>query len=173
MEIGSSAVAGVFFWRSNTSHDCRGSFSKVIPSESKSALGSFELRDAFITESHAGVIRGMHLQVDAFASARIVHILEGEINDVIIDLRKTSQSFREVHSLNLSSEGINTLLIPSNIAHGFESVTKAKILYLSNKEHNPNFDTGFNPLTIGFNWMSEKPTISDRDLNLPNFARRE
>ena len=167
---GSNSFDGVHIWHSNISFDNRGKFNKVIPGDVTQLIQPFDLRDCFVTESYAGVVRGMHLQIGAFASSRIIHILEGEIVDVLIDLRFDSKNYCEISSFKLKANEMNTIFIPKNLAHGFESITKAKILYLSDMIYNPEFDTGYNPLSIGYRWAALNPIISERDRSLPNFV---
>lgn len=162
---------GVYYWKSINLDDDRGVFSKIVPSDVNEILGRFLLCDAFITESHPGVVRGMHLQIDSAAGTRLIHVIEGSINDVLMDLRIESASYREVSSQSLTSGGINTVLIPGGVAHGFEALTNAKLLYLSDKQYEPDKDTGFNPLSIGYEWATQNPIISKRDLNLPSFFK--
>ena len=164
-----SSWSGVYYWKSGKMNDCRGLFSKIIPSDINELVGQFLLRDAFISESHPGVVRGMHLQIGSAAGARLIHVAEGSINDVLIDLRVESATYGEISFQKLTSDGINTMLIPGWVAHGFEALTKAKLLYLSDKDYEPEKDTGLNPLTIGYEWTAQNPIISQRDLELPNY----
>jgi dTDP-4-dehydrorhamnose 3,5-epimerase len=163
---------GVIYWSSNKFLDKRGMFSKILPMEISDNLGDFMLLDAFITHSKKGVIRGMHYQSGSSAGGRIIHVLQGTINDVLLDLRLGSNTYEKTTSMELSAENINSVFVPANIAHGFEANTDTQILYLANKKHNPNLDTGFNPLSIKHMWSCENPTISERDLSLPNFLEK-
>jgi len=161
---------GVFYWESIKTIDSRGTFNKIIPTSVSKLFNNFKLSDSFVSKSSRGVIRGMHLQIDEFAGARVVHVLNGQIDDVLIDLRENSKTKGRLISKVLDSNGLDTVFLPANIAHGFEALTESTVLYNSEKIHEPLKDTGFNPTTIGYDWASNNPIISDRDLNLPEFG---
>jgi dTDP-4-dehydrorhamnose 3,5-epimerase len=163
------SLEGVFYWESTKQSDIRGIFHKILPPKISDNLGNFNLKDAFISHSKRKVVRGMHLQVDEFAGGRIIHLVNGEINDVLVDLRSESITKGKVISKMLSPKGLDTLFVPANVAHGFEALTDASILYLSERIYESSKDTGFNPITFDYEWQTKNPIISERDLNLPNF----
>ena len=160
----------VYFWSATNIQDSRGSFSKVLPKETLTSIGDFHLKDMFITDSQEGVIRGMHLQTGASSGTRLVHVLEGTIIDVLLDLRPESKNYGGVQARELTAGGIDTLVIPGGVAHGFETLSRARLLYAADKSHDPENDTGFNPLSINHVWLSKNPIISKRDLGLPKLV---
>ncbi len=162
-------IDGVHYWESRKYIDKRGSFTKIVPLEVLDLIQPFVLNDAFISNSAAGVVRGMHLQIANHAGGRVIHVTSGKIDDVVIDLRSDSLTKGKVFSQVLTEGGLDSLYIPGNVAHGFECILKSKIVYLSDKVHEPTLDTGINPLTFDYKWRNKNPIISDRDLSLPDF----
>jgi dTDP-4-dehydrorhamnose 3,5-epimerase len=160
----------VIYWKSKKSFDLRGFFSKIATENSVIANTNFnfELKDFFITSSEANVIRGMHLQTKNFASNRIIHVISGEINDVLVDL-KTNNRFNLINEKLGPDSDFDTVFVPAGIAHGYESLSDSEIIYLSDAPYSKNYDTGFNPLSIDFNWLTKSPIISERDRELPSF----
>jgi dTDP-4-dehydrorhamnose 3,5-epimerase len=162
-------VHGVHFWESRKYLDKRGHFTKILPVEVLDLIQPFTLNDAFVSTSAEGVVRGMHLQVGNYAGGRIIHVLRGKIEDVIVDLRPDSITKGKVFSQTLVESELDTVYIPGNIAHGFESILESQLIYFADKPHEPTQDKGINPLTLPYKWKSESPIISDRDLSLPEF----
>ena len=77
--------------------------------------------------SKKNVIRGLHYQ-KANPQAKLISVIEGEILDVVVDLRKNSNSFGVYEKFNLSSNNQKQLFIPENFAHGFLVLSNYVIL---------------------------------------------
>jgi len=83
-------------------------------------------------QSHStyGVIRGLHFQMNPTAQTKLVRVLQGEIFDVVVDLRRTEPTFGQVYSILLSAENKQQLLVPKGFAHGFSVLSEtADVLY--------------------------------------------
>lgn len=126
-----------------------------------------------LSRSHRGVVRGLHYQKEPKAQAKLIHVLEGEIYDVVVDLRKDSQTFSQVQTIVLSAEEGPILYIPAGFAHGFCAMSEtALVSYSVNAEYSPDLERGirWNDPGLGISWPVEKPIVSPRDQNWPMFA---
>ncbi len=124
------------------------------------------------SESHYGVVRGMHYQVDDAAQAKLVRVIRGKVLDVVVDLRKDSPTFLKHVSVELDHESMNQLFVPRGCAHGFVTLSKHSIfaykcdnLYNSSKEHGIRY----NDPELNIDWQLPQSDIklSNKDLELP------
>jgi dTDP-4-dehydrorhamnose 3,5-epimerase len=161
-------IIGVEYFSLNEIGDNRGNFVKLYSSKWNLAR-STNLEESFITTSLKGTTRGMHLQIGDSANLKIVSILSGEIFDVLIDLRQKSKTFRSINQVRLAAG--NTFIIPPGVAHGFQSIEDSKVLYLSNKSHNPILDLGFDVKSVPIEWPLDFNIQSARDKSLPTLEK--
>jgi dTDP-4-dehydrorhamnose 3,5-epimerase len=66
-----------------------------------------------------GVLRGLHYQVPPFAQAKLVRVIEGEVLDVVVDIRENSATYGQTFSVILSAENKKQLFVPRGFAHGY------------------------------------------------------
>lgn len=118
-----------------------------------------------LTRSRA-TVRGLHVQLQPSAEAKIVSCLRGSIFDVAVDLRKGSSTFLRWHGETLSEENRLSLLIPEGFAHGFQAlVDGCELLYFHTAAYDPANERGLNPLDprIGIAWPLAVGYMSERD----------
>lgn len=125
------------------------------------------------SQSSYGVIRGLHYQLNPFAQAKLIRVLEGEILDVAVDIRKNSPTYGQHFSIRLSSENKKQLFLPSGFAHGFSVLSKtAIVLYKCDAFYNKQSEAGirFDDELLQINWQVEagKEIVSEKDLQLPS-----
>ena len=124
--------------------------------------------------SKRGVIRGLHLQISPFAQAKLVRVLEGEILDVVVDLRKKSPTFGKHFSMILSAENKKQLMVPHGFAHGFSvlSVT-ASVIYKVEQVYHKESERGirYDDPTLAIDWRldANEIIVSEKDLIVPSF----
>lgn len=159
-------MRGVSLIETNLSSDSRGSFSKILDYEVIKSITKFEVREVFKTTSIVGTLRGMHLQIKEAENWRAIHVSNGVVFDVLLDLRESEPTFESLQINILSSENPQTLIVPPGVAHGFQALELTEMLYISSHQYDSRLDTGVNPFSLGINWPVEVTAISDRDLNL-------
>ena len=125
--------------------------------------------------SNFGVIRGLHYQIYPEPQGKLVRCISGEIFDVAVDIRKTSDTFGEWVSVFLSSQNKDIFWIPIGFAHGFLSLKdNTEVLYKASgrwsKEHDRSIR--WNDEKININWPLKNfnilnPILSIKDANAP------
>jgi dTDP-4-dehydrorhamnose 3,5-epimerase len=124
--------------------------------------------------SKRGVIRGLHLQINPFAQAKLVRVLQGEILDVAVDLRKNSVTYGQHFSVVLSAENKKQLMVPHGFAHGFSVLSEtASVLYKVDQVYHKDSERGirYDDATLNIDWQvrPEEVIVSEKDLVLPGF----
>lgn len=157
-------ISGVEYFSLHEISDNRGNFIKLYSSRWNLA-STFNLEESFMTTSSKGTTRGMHIQVGSSANLKIISVLSGEIFDVLIDLRKKSETYRSIKHIRLTTG--NTFIVPPGVAHGFQSIEESKILYLSNNAYQPILDQGFDVRSLPIKWPLDFSIQSDRDRSFP------
>ena len=130
------------------------------------------------SSSTKGVLRGLHFQIN-FPQDKLVRVVNGEVFDVAVDLRKGSKTFGKWYGVVLSAENKNQFFIPKDFAHGFIVLSdEAEFCYKVTDFYHPNDEGGlmWNDPEIGVEWpmpegMTEKDLIlSDKDKVHPSFS---
>jgi len=153
--------------------DSRGNFVKPYHEEQLTTLGiEFELKEEFYSTSCSGVLRGMHFQLPPHAHQKIIYCIAGEVEDVLLDLRKESATYGQSVSIRLSAENKHVVYVPKGFAHGFYSVKdNTCLVYKTDAVHAPEYDKGVLWNSFGHAWPSSEmePIISERDLGHKTF----
>ena len=121
--------------------------------------------DEFYTCSKKGVFRGFHFQTPPFDQIKLISCMQGEVMDVIVDLRIGSPKYGCHEVFKLSDENRNMLYLTPGIAHGFLTLTDNAIMYYkATSEYSPIHDSGIRWNSIGIKWPIDDLIISERDL---------
>lgn len=147
--------------------DDRGTFVKTFHDKTLRDAGiQFELKESYFSYSKAGVIRGMHFQLPPHQHSKLVFCPRGAIMDVIVDLRRESDTYGKYYATELSGENNKAYFIPEGFAHGFKAITEDAITYyLVSSEYSREHDTGIRFDSFGYDWNIASPIISERDLS--------
>lgn len=130
------------------------------------------------TKSKKGVLRGLHFQLPPFAQSKLVRVIEGEVLDVCVDIRRGSPTFGEYISQHLSGKNKYQLFIPRGFAHGFVVLSEWAIFsYKVDNYYSPKFDSGlsFKDPNIGIDWVFPRNqlVLSNKDSNQPTLDQIE
>ena len=124
--------------------------------------------------SKKGTLRGLHYQNPPHAQTKLVRVLQGEIIDVAVDLRKDSATFGHSFSIKLTAENKKQLLVPQGFAHGFSVISEtAVVLYKCDQYYNKASEGGirFDDAQLNIDWGMDlkEAIVSEKDLVLPGF----
>ena len=127
------------------------------------------------SKSSFGVLRGLHFQTKPKAQTKLVSVSNGEILDVVLDLRKDSPSFGKHCSVILNDINNFQLLVPKGFAHGFISLSEiVKVNYKVDNYYSSENEFGINPFDndLKINWILEKNQIiiNDKDKSHKNLS---
>jgi len=161
-----AALPGVIVIEPDVHRDSRGFFLETYHSEKYRAGG---VPGAFVQDnqsrSTAGTVRGLHLQLRR-PQGKLVRVIEGEIFDVAVDVRRGSPGFGKWVGVRLSAENFKQCYIPPGFAHGFAVVSDvAQVEYKCTDLYDPGGELGiaWNDPAIGVAWPFERPFLSERD----------
>jgi dTDP-4-dehydrorhamnose 3,5-epimerase len=126
------------------------------------------------SQSSKGVLRGLHYQTGMHAQAKLVRVVKGRVLDVVVDMRKDSETFGEHFSIELNVENKTQLYVPRGFAHGFIVLEDETIFsYKCDNLYNKASEAGiiYNDEDLNINWeLSENDfIISEKDEMLPKF----
>jgi len=119
-----------------------------------------------------GTIRGLHYQMDPMAEIKLVRCTRGAVYDVIVDLRKESETFGKWFEVELSEKNYKAIYVPAGMAHGFQTLADNTELFYQMSEFYDFEKTGgirWDDPTFGFKWPIKEKVISSRDLHFPRF----
>ena len=148
-----------------SSEDERGDFVKILHKDSFTEQGlESNFAESYYSTSVKGVIRGMHFQLPPHDHAKLVYVVEGSVTDVLLDLRKDSDTFKEFILLEFSKANRNAVYIPKGVAHGFEVTSdSATLVYMTTTVYSKESDTGVLWNSFGHEWNNSDPNMSERD----------
>lgn len=135
----------------------------------------------FVQDNHSksrrGVLRGLHYQLPPKAQGKLVRVVEGEVFDVAVDLRRTSATYGNWAGALLSAANKRQMWIPPGFAHGFVTLSEtAEFLYKTTDYYAPEHERciRWNDPVLAIDWgYSREPQLSAKDAAAPGFAEAE
>jgi len=163
----STSLPGVFVLDPRVFGDERGFF---LESYNQRTMASLGIVDNFVQDNHSrssrNVIRGLHYQIMR-PQGKLVRVVEGEILDVAVDMRRSSPNFGRWEAVRLSSENHRMLWIPVGFAHGFRVLSEnAQVLYKATDFYAPEHErtVAWNDPKLKINWeLDGEPVVSAKD----------
>lgn len=125
--------------------DNRGSIEKLIGNFDSDSFPEIHWRETMITRSKKGVVRGFHVPISQSEGWKIITCVEGEIDDLTLDLRFDSPTYRFIQKINLKSSDPRQILIAPGIAHGIQSITESMIVYSTELQNHKAQEISINP----------------------------
>ena len=127
--------------------------------------------------SSFGVLRGLHYQLGKMAQAKLVRAVEGRILDVVVDMRKESETFGRHFSVILDDISKKQLFVPRGFAHGFITLSPtSKFAYKCDNFYNKESEQGlrYDDPSLAIDWRlpANEFIVSEKDLVLPTLSIR-
>lgn len=173
MKIIPSSLHGALIIEPKVFGDARGFFYESYHQEKFEQAG---IRSHFVqsnvSRSTRGVLRGLHYQWP-HPQGKLVSVLEGEVYDVAVDIRRGSPTFGLWEGVILTGENHRHFWIPEGFAHGFCVLSEAATFtYQCTALYDPQADRGirWNDATIGIDWPISAPLLSEKDARAPLLA---
>lgn len=159
--------------------DDRGFFMETYQAQRFGAAG---LPFIYVQDNHSGsqhgTLRGLHYQIRQ-PQGKVVRVLEGEIYDVVVDLRHWSATFCQWLGIELSANNKKQIWIPPGFAHGFYVLSEwAEVAYKATDYYTPQWERTilWNDPTLDISWpipIGELPVLSSKDIQGKLLAEAE
>ena len=118
-----------------------------------------------LSQSRRGILRGLHFQ-NPSPQGKLVSVWQGEVFDVVVDLRQSSPTFGKWHGLHLSSENKRQFYVPPGFGHGFMVLSETALFHYKCTEfYSPKDEMTirWDDPDIGIEWPAGQPTLSEKD----------
>lgn len=166
MQVIETPLAGLLVIEPTIHRDDRGEF---FESWNAVRYGAAGIGDRFVQDnvswSSAGVLRGLHYQ-HPYGQGKLVSVLDGEVFDVAVDLRRGSPTLGRWFGTTLSSKTRRQMMIPAGFAHGFVVTgPHALFSYKVTEHYHPENDVTvlWNDPDLGIEWPVGTPRVSAKD----------
>jgi len=166
MRFLTTELPGVLIIEPDVHRDARGFFLESYHAQ-KYQDGGLPLR--FVQDNHSssirGTVRGLHAQ-DRRPQGKLLRVIQGEVFDVAVDIRRGSATFGRWVGIRLSAENFRQCYIPPGFAHGFAVLSEsAQLEYKCTDYYDPSDEISvlWNDPEIGIAWPVENPTLSPKD----------
>lgn len=168
MKVTPTALADVLLIEPDVFGDERGYFCESWQKDRYAELGlALEFVQDNVSFSQRNILRGLHVQ-HPYAQGKLVYVLQGEVYDVAVDIRRDSPDFGRWVGVYLSAENHCQLYIPPGFAHGFCVTSESALfVYKCTELYHPETEMSiaWDDQTIGIEWPVTQPSLSKKDQN--------
>lgn len=165
------SIPDVVLIKPNVFGDERGFFTETYKySEFKENGIDFDFVQDNHSKSKKGVLRGLHYQLNPKAQGKLVRVINGDVFDVVVDIRKGSPYYGKWVAVRLTADNKFILWVPPGFAHGvYVLEDDTELLYKATSEYSPEHDRGiiWNDPDIGIEWPDFNPALSEKDAKHP------
>jgi dTDP-4-dehydrorhamnose 3,5-epimerase len=176
MNVTTTAIEGLLIIEPRVFKDDRGYF---YESYSKQKFEEAGIHADFIQDnqsfSQKGTLRGLHGQADPYAQGKLVRVIQGRVLDVAVDIRKSSATYGQHVTIELSGDNHKQFWVPPGFLHGFvtledNTIFTYKVTNYYNKESEIGVIWNDPALAIGWGVNETEVLLSPKDELLPSFA---
>jgi len=172
MNILSTHINDLYILENPCIEDERGYFHKPFNMDEFRKYGLYtDFREFYYSVSKKHVIRGMHFQIPPHEHTKLVYVSKGSILDVVLDIRKKSDTFGSCFSMEITAKEGKSLYIPKGCAHGFLSLEEDTVVnYAQTSGYSKECDKGILYNSFGFDWNVQSGVVSERDRQFPKLS---
>lgn len=178
MKVTPTAISDVLVIEPKVFGDDRGFFFESFNLSAFREASGLEVN--FVQDNHSksakNVLRGLHYQIQQ-PQGKLVRVVQGEVFDVAVDMRKRSATFGQWVGIHLSAENKKQFWVPAGFAHGFVVLSEtAEFLYKTTDYYAPQFERSirWNDPKLAISWpISDDPVLSAKDANGAHFDDAE
>lgn len=176
MEIQETPLTDCFILKPKVFQDERGIFYETYNEQNFRKVTG--LNTNFVQDNQSisskGVLRGLHFQHGTMGQAKLIRVVKGKVLDIVVDIRKDSETFGKSFSIVLDDRDHFQLFVPRGFAHGFITLSKESIFsYKCDNYYDKASEGGiiYNDATLSLDWHlpEEEFIISEKDRELPSF----
>jgi len=176
MRFKETRLKGSYLVELDYHQDSRGAFARAFCAQEFKLLGleSNFVQSNLSTNKSAGTVRGLHHQNAPFSEVKLVRCIRGEIFDVIVDIRPSSETYLQYFSVILSESNSISIYVPRGFAHGYQALTDGATLhYMVSEPYSPTHESGlrYDDPTFRITWPVPVTCISDKDSSWPLVKR--
>lgn len=162
-----TAIEGPVIIEPDVFGDQRGFFKETYNRDAFSKIGlDLDFLQDNVSFSSKGILRGLHFQAPPYAQGKLVSVLEGEVIDVAVDIRKNSTTYGQHVSVILSGDNHKMFWVPPGFAHGFAVLSETcYFVYKCTELYHPEVEGGlrWDDPALGIDWNVVDPQVSSRD----------
>ncbi len=170
MQVTTTAIDGLLVLAPRVFGDSRGFFYESFNKSAFQAATGLDVNFVQVNHSKSArdVLRGLHFQLAPRAQGKLVRVVQGEVFDVAVDIRRDSPTYGQWHGEILSAENHKQVWIPAGLAHGFLVLSEsAEFLYKTTDYYAPELERclRWDDPTVGIAWplAGRQPLLSDKD----------
>ena len=168
MKVEKTQISEVLLITPDIHEDHRGYFFESFNDKDFLTLSGTKFKSVQDNQSFSkkGTLRGLHFQIRPMAQAKIIQVIDGEIYDVAVDMRRESNTYCQWVAEYLSSDNHKQLYIPEGFAHAFLVVSNyATVIYKVNNYYSPEHEKviRYDDPKINIKWPSSDIILSKRD----------
>jgi dTDP-4-dehydrorhamnose 3,5-epimerase len=166
MNVQTCDISGLLIIEPKVFGDARGFFLETwnLNRYREAGVGADFVQDN-LSFSRRGILRGLHFQ-NPKPQGKLLQVLQGEVFDVAVDIRRSSPTFGKWHGLVLSGENKRQFYIPLGFAHGFAVLSETALFHYKCTEiYSPQDEMAirWDDPDIGIKWPLKEPLLSERD----------
>lgn len=157
-------------FNNNFSTDNRGKFIRIFCQKENLLTKNDTIKQINLSENPKKyTLRGMHYQTGKYAEGKYFHVIQGELQLIVVDIRKESKTYKNIENITLNYKSCSTVFIPIGCANGFLTLKNdTKVIYAMTQFYNEKYSKGFSYKSnlIQNLWLNNPKIISAKDKRL-------